>query len=171
MERSQRHNEGEYAVERRISVSGYTQETETRLLELLEKELELYGQIHSLTLKQAKLLASDELDTFYKSLDDRQGLIEKINGLHQETRPLMQSYLSFSDAPGGIKSEAIDTAEAKRIAVISECKAQNDKNIATVNEKNEDHSKRIGELNKSRKTLGAYTLSVPNDSDLFDKKT
>ena len=152
-------------------MSKYTKISETRLLELLREELELFAQMREQTIKQAGLLAADDVEAFDKSLDLRQGLIEKINGLHQESDVLMQSYISYSTAPSGKKSGAVDEARAKLRSIITECHDQNTKNIALIKEKSEGHTKRIEELSTSKKTLGAYALTVPDNSELFDKKT
>ena len=149
----------------------FTQDKEKRLLELLEKEFGLFEQMLEQTMKQTELLALDDVFAFEKSLDTRQELIEKINGLHQESDVLMQSYISYSAAPPGKKSAAIDKATAKLRGILSECHEQNAKNIASIKERAEEHTQRIAELGKSKKTLGAYALSVPDNSEFFDKTT
>jgi len=148
-----------------------SRDEETRLLELLGEEQKLFEQIHGLTVQQAELLAADDIEAFDKSLDSRQELIEKINGLHQETNILMQSYISFSGSPGGMKSAAAEAALESLRDKISLCAELNEKNMAAAKEMAEDYIKRIGKLSLSRKSLGAYALSVPNNSELFDKKT
>jgi len=152
-------------------MSIFTKEMEARLLQLLDKELELFSQMREQTMKQAEFLTADNTSAFDKSLEIRQQLINKINGLHQESDPLMQSYLSFSAAPGNKKSRAIEAAEEKRTALISECIALNEENIAAVTKKSESYTERITKLSSSKKGIGAYIQSVPNDAELFDKKT
>ena len=144
---------------------------ETRLIKLLEGELELFELIHEQTIKQTELLVADNTTEIEKSLDIRQELIEKINGLHQESEPLMQSYLLFSGAPGGKNNPAIDAAGKKLRAIIAECHAKNEKNMSSVHDKSNAYTKRITELGVSKKGIGAYIQSVPNDAELFDKKT
>jgi len=149
----------------------FSQVEESGLLELLGKELEIFRQIRELTVKQAQLLASDDIDAFNQSLDGRQELIEKINGLHQETNVLMQSYISFSGSRGGAKSSKVEAAREQLHDVIAECADLNEKNMATANGMAKDYTSRIENLQLSRKSLGAYALGTPNNSELFDKKT
>jgi hypothetical protein len=42
--------------------------------------------------------------------------------------------------------------------------------MATAKAKAEEYADRIGNLNTKRKSLGAYSQTVPNNSELFDKK-
>ena len=74
----------------------FSSKEEARLLELLGEEQAIFERIRALTGEQATLIAADDMEAFNGSLDSRQELIEKINGLHQETNVLMQSYISFS---------------------------------------------------------------------------
>jgi len=154
-----------------VGLDGYSQENEARLLKLLEKELELLEQMLKLTERQTSLLAEDEVDAFDRSLDSRQQVIEQINGLHQESDALMQSYVSFSTSAGGVKNETIEAANEQIRSALTECAALNEKNIVEVKAKAEDYMRRIGKLSLSRKSLGAYAHTVPNGSELFDKKT
>ena len=152
-------------------MNNFTQDMEARLLELLGKELEMLKQIRELTKKQTELLSAEDgnSDAFDSSLDRRQGLIEKINGLHQESDVLMQSYVS-SSGPGG-KRGAIDELSARIYDVLAECASLNEKNMVVAKAKAEEYVNRIGNLSIKRKSLGAYSQSVPNNSELFDKKT
>jgi len=152
-------------------VNDYSRDKEARLLELLDKELEIFKQIHGLTEKQAELLAADDVDAFGESLDSRQDLIEKINGLHQESDILMQSYVSFSKGVGNKKSRAIETAIEEISRLIAECFGLNDKNTTIAKLMADDYIQRIGKLSLGRKSLGVYAQGVPNDPELFDRKT
>jgi len=152
-------------------VSNFSRNDESRLLVLLGEELEIFRQIGSLSIKQAELLAADDMEAFEGSLERRQGLIEKINGLHQETDLLMQSYMSFSDAGTGEVSDAIETTAGQLKEIIADCVSTNDKNMVAAKEKAEEYIKKIGKLSLGRKSLGAYAQTLPNNSELFDKKT
>jgi len=152
-------------------VSNFPRNDESRLLVLLGEELEIFRQIGSLSIKQAELLAADDMEAFEGSLERRQELIEKINGLHQETDLLMQSYMSFSDTETGEVSDAIETTAGQLKEIIADCVSTNDKNMVAAKEKAEEYIKKIGKLSLSRKSLGAYAQSLPNNSELFDKKT
>ena len=149
----------------------FPQDKEKRLLELLEQELELFDRIREQTIAQAEMLEAEDTDGFDRALDVRQGTIEKINGLHQEQNVLMQSYVSFSNAPDGTKIDAIELAIGKIGALVEECVRLNDLNIAEAKEKTEEYIKQIGKLSLRRKSLGKYALGVPNDPELFDRKT
>ena len=149
----------------------FSQDRRARLLELLDREIELFGRIYELTVKQAELLASDDIEAFDKSLDYRQTLIEKINGLHQDTGILMQSYVSFSGLSTGEKIDAIEKAEAQRMDILSQCAALNEKNSLAANEVTETYTKKIEKLAMTRKGLEIYTPGLTNNSELFDTKT
>ena len=152
-------------------MSKFTKGKEERLLELLNEELKLFERMREQTTKQKDLLERDDMTAFDKSLDIRQELIEKINGLHQESDILMQSYMSYCKTQSGKKNEAIDKLWEGLRSGISECHEQNVKNMAAIKEKKEEFKKRISELDTSKKTLDAYALTVPGNSELFDKKT
>jgi len=158
----------------------FSSKEEARLLELLGEEQAIFERIRALTGEQATLIAADDMEAFNGSLDSRQELIEKINGLHQETNVLMQSYISFSGDAGagsggagseGAKSAKVEAARELLNGVIAECADMNAKNQAAANEMAEEYAKRIEKLNLSRKSLGAYALGVSNNSELFDTKT
>ena len=142
-----------------------------RLAELLGKELKLYEQIREMTEKQTEILAKDDIDAFEGSLDKRAELIEKIKGLHQETEPLMQSYVSSAAGVGKSESDNITTLKEQIRAALEECNTLNNQNIATMHEKTEQHTKKIDEHSAKRKGIGGYAQSVPNTPEMFDKKT
>ena len=149
----------------------FSQNDETRLLELLGNTQGLFEKIRGLTETQTDLLAADDMEEFNKSLDSRQELIEEINGLHQESNILMQSYIAFSQSPGGAKSGKVEAAQERLRKVISECAELNEKNLAAAKGMAEAYVKRIEELALSRKSIGAYAQGAPNNSELFDRKT
>jgi len=152
-------------------VNDFSHDKKARLLELLSRELEIFKQIHGFTKKQTELLEVDDLDAFNKSLDSRQGLIEKINGLHQEANILMQSYIAFSNSPTGEKIDEVENAYGRLHDLIAECAAMNEKNISMSKEKTEEYKKRIGKLSLSRKSIGVYAQGVPNTPEHFDAIT
>ena len=139
-----------------------------RLKELLESELDAYEQLLILAEAQAKLLAKDDIDAFDKSLDEGQKFIEKINGLHQESKALMQSYMS---APAGEKDADIDSLAVKIRGVLKECAGLNVKNAASAQERIEGYTEKIDKLSASRKGIGGYAQSVPNTPEMFDRKS
>jgi len=152
-------------------VSDFSKDNGSKLLNLLKEELGVWEQIRGLTESQAELLMSDDEGVLEGSLESRQGLIEKINGLHQETDILMQSYNTFSKSKIGKKCPVVESTIDKLRKVITECIALNDENIATAKEMTEGYTERIDSLSLKRKSLGAYAQGVPYDSELFDKKT
>jgi len=151
-------------------VSNFSSADTEKLSELLVKELDLYGQIRKLTESQTELLTGDDISALDSSLDKRAELIEKIKGLHQESNPLMQSYVSFSK---GAKNSIIEIDKlSKQIQDELEiCNELNIKNIAFMNEKTEEQAKKIDEQSAKRKGIGGYAQSVPNTPEMFDKKT
>ena len=152
-------------------MNGFPTDKQSRLLELLGQQQEAFEQIREMTRKHKELLETDDIDEFDRSLDDRQGLIEKINGLHQESDILMQSYISISGTGGGQKIDAIESSAALLAETIADCAALNDEITVSAKEKAEDYIKQIGKLSLSRKSLGAYVQNVPNNPELFDKMT
>ena len=152
-------------------MNGFSRDDEERLLDFLGRELGLFEQLLGLTERQAELLAEDDADAFSISLETSLGLIEEINGLHQESELLVQSYMSESAGAGREKSAAIE-AETERIhELILKCAGVNDGNMAVAKEKAEDYIKQIGKLSLNRKSIGAYIQSVPNTSEIIDKKS
>ena len=155
-------------------MSVFSQDKEKRLLELLGEELEIFAKIREMTGRQAKLLEADDneaLEALNKSLNERQPLIEEIDGLHKERTPLMQSYLAFAISPGGRKNEAIESKARQLRNAIADCAAINSGNIDAAKGKKQEYSDRIGKLSIGRKSLGAYAQSVPYNSELFDRKS
>ena len=152
-------------------MSKFNREAETRLISLLEEKLKLFEQMKEQTVKQTELLVQDEIEAFSESLDLREKLKEKINGLHQESEVLMQSYMSSCQAGGRGKVRAIDTLKEKLREIIEECQSINEKNYESAKGKIEDYTKRLKELDTSKKTFNAYTLDIPENSEHFDKTT
>ena len=151
-------------------MSDFSRADESRLLTLLMQQTELFGQIRGKTQEQKELLAADDIVSFELSLAHRQELIEQINGLHQESELLMQSYLSLKAAGKG-KSKAIDEAAVKLREIVSQCVSMNDVNTETAKTLAEDYIKHIGKLTQSRKSIGAYAPEMPVNPERFDTMT
>jgi len=149
-------------------VSKFKPADRDRLSELLVKELEIFERIRKLTEKQAELLAKDDVDQFDGSLDKRQELIEKINGLHQESDPLMQSYVS---SPADEKCAEIEDLREKIRETVGICAGLNDKIVAEMKVKSKEHSEKIDRHSAKRKGIGGYAQAVPNTPEVFDTKT
>ena len=141
-----------------------------RLLQLLGDELELCGQIRELTEEQTQFLDKDDLEKFNISLERREELIQKIKGLHQESKPLMQSYVSLSSSDKE-KSSEVDRLNKRIREALEFCALHNDRNISAMKEKTQEHTKKIDEQSAKRKGIGGYAQAVPNTSGMFDKKT
>ena len=152
-------------------MNDFSQDKSARLLELLGQEIELFGQICELSGKQAELLAADDINAFNDSLDSRQEIIEEINGLHQETDILMQSYVSLTSADTRRKIYAIEKAIAQRHNLISECASLNKKNTISAKEKASNYTNRIDRLSLRRKSMERYAPDITYSSEMFDKKT
>jgi len=149
-------------------VSGFAVTSEKRLTELLGEELKLLNNIVELTDEQTRQIDLDEFDGLGKLLDDRQKLIEKINGLHQETTPLMQSYVSSSDYE---KIYEIDDLRDQIKQVLTKCKNLNEINVEALSQKSTIQSEKIEKQSAQRKGIGGYAQAVPTSSERFDKKT
>ena len=141
-----------------------------RLEELLNEELKLYELIRDLTEKQTDFLANDEIEAFDDSLNERATLIEKIKGLHQESNPLMQSYVSLASDKKN-KENTIEELKDRIRDALEICNELNKKNTETMEQKLQDHSVKIDEQSAKRKGIGGYAQSVPNTPEMFDKKT
>jgi len=150
---------------------GFSQDDKSRLTELLSRELEIFKQVLDNTVKQTELLAEDDAYAFNISLDLRQELIEKINGLHQESDILMQSYISYCESGGGERIAEIDAITDRLRNIISECAGINERNEAAAKEMAEGYIKRIDKLNVTRKSLRKYIHDLPNNPELFDRIT
>ena len=150
-------------------LSGFPQEG--RLLELLERATELAAQVAGLAKEQAKMLAADDLEGFNDSLDSGREVIDRINGLHQESEVLMQSYASYSNSPGGGKIDAVEAAAGRFVEALEQCAASNSRNLSEAKEKAEEFIRQIGSLSMKRKSLGLYAQHVGNSPTLFDQKT
>ncbi|MCL2221164.1 MAG: flagellar protein FlgN [Oscillospiraceae bacterium] len=141
---------------------------EGKLLKLLGEERVLLEQMKKLTDEQARHIEKDEFEELGKLLDKRQELIEKINGLHQESAPLMQSCVSSSDYEMVVK---IDELKSKIKQILAECNDQNNRNVEELRHKSQDYAERIETQSSKRKVIGGYAQAVPNSSEKFDKKT
>jgi len=139
-----------------------------RLSAQLGEELELYKEIRTQTEEQAELLGKDDIEAFNDSLDKREEIIEKIKGLHQESAPLMQSYVSAASSGKNKEIEKLKKQIREELVFLEKL---NEENIETMKSKTEDHIKRIDNQSAKRKGIGGYAQSVPNTPEVFDKKT
>ena len=144
-------------------------DSEERLLITLSQELELFERVLDLTEKQTEQIAADMIDELNESLDHRQELIEKINGLHQESDSLMQSYISSAVVTKVGKNNKIEVTIEHIRDIMAKCAVLDEKNTAAAKEKAEGFADRIGKLNLNRKSLGSYIQGVANNSEMFDK--
>jgi len=151
-------------------VSNFASADKERLTKLLSEKLKIYKQIKSLTEEQTELLAKDDIEAFNSSLDKREELIKKINGLHQDSEPLMQSYVSTSTEDNENNSD-INNLEKEIREILTDCAKLNDVNIAVMKEKTTEHTKKIDEQRAKGKGVGGYVQSVPNTPEVFDRKT
>ena len=152
-------------------MSDFSRDKTERLLILLEQETGLFGKIGELTQEQTELLETDDIVGFDHSLDNRQELIIKINGLHQESDILMQSYITHTTTGGGNKRDEVEAAIKRLRDAISQCVKLDDENVFRAKEKAGDYVKQINKLNQSRKSIGAYVQEIPNNPEHFDRKT
>jgi len=151
-------------------VSKFAPADKERLMKLLSEKLKIYKQIRKLTEEQTELLIEDDIEAFDSSLDKREKLIEKINGLHQESEALMQSCVSTSNDDSEENSD-IKNLEKEIHGILLDCANMNEKNIEVMKEKTLEHTRKIDEQSAKRKGVGGYVQSVPNTPEVFDKKT
>ena len=141
-----------------------------RLIELLQEELSLFKQIKQQTKMQTELLVTDDIERLNESLNLREQLKEKINGLHHESKILMQSYILSNISHERGKVKEIDTIKEQIRDIIMRCKEINDNNFETAKSKMDEYTKRIKELDTSKKTFDAYSFEVISNPEHFDKK-
>ena len=149
----------------------FSKEKETRLLDLLGQAAVLADHVLELAKEQSEMLASDDLDAFNASLDRGSESIKQINGLHQESELLMQSYASYSNSKQGGKIAAIDKAASRFVETLEQCAQLNTRNLNEAKAKTEKFMQQIGSLNLKRKSLGLYAQNTGSSSALFDRKT
>ena len=152
-------------------MSDFSVDKQSRLLSLIKHELELFGQMRGIIGKQAEMIESDDLAAFNESLDRRQELIEKINGLHQEADPLMQSYVSYADSADRDSNRELETAIGQLRSIIAECAEMNDGILEAAKTKAVEYTERIARMSLSRESLGRYQHELPNPPQMFDKMT
>ena len=152
-------------------MSDFSVDNKARLLALIKNELELFGQMRGIAEELAKLLESDDIETFNERLDRRQELIEKINGLHQESDPLMQSYISYVNSAGGESDREMDAAIGELRSLIAEIAGMNDVVMEAAKTKAVEYTERIARMSLSRESLGRYQHELPNPPQMFDKMT
>ena len=151
-------------------MSKFASADKERLTKLLSEKLDIYKKIFKLTEEQTQLLDKDDIEAFNGSLDKRAKLMEKINGLHQESETLMQSYV-LASSDNDKKNSDIDELDKEIRKILIDCANLNEKNIATMNEKTQEQAKKIEEQSAKRKGVTGYVQSVPNTPEVFDKKT
>ena len=152
-------------------MSDFSADNKKRLLVLKKQETELFAQMRGITEKQAELIEADDLAAFNETLDSRQELIEKINGLHQESDALMQSYISYADSPEGEKIGELDAAIAELRGLVAEIAGMSEGIMEAAKTRAAHYTERIGTLSLSRKSLGKYQTDLPNSPQMFDKMT
>ena len=151
-------------------MSNFSPADKEQLAKLLSEKIKVYGQIRKMTEEQSGLLDKDDIEAFNVSLNKREKLIEKINGLHQDSDTLMQSYVTFSSASSGGDKE-INKLRNDIHDALKACAELNDKNIASLQSKSESQKERINKQSAKRKGIGGYAQSVPNVPEMFDKKS
>ena len=149
-------------------MNGFSKDEAARLLELLTEELELFTQFRDLTANQMELIAADEIDALNASLDQKEQIIEKIKGLHQESEVLMQSYVLYSANEEGISNE-IDALAERRREMMELCAKLSEGVLSEAQGKSMGYTGKIDEISRNRKGVGAYIQDVENKPEMFDK--
>jgi len=138
-----------------------------KLQENLTQELESFEQIKKLTEKIAEQIDTEKIEALDKSLSKRQELIEKINGLHQESNPLMQSYVQAS----GLKNSEVDRLVERIRETTQICAKLNDENINTIKAMSEEQVDKIDKQSAKRKGISGYAQAIAYSPEVIDKKT
>jgi len=148
-------------------VSIFESSDKAKLQDYLSQEFETFEKIQKLTEKITEQISTDKIEALDKSLDKRQELIEKINGLHQESNPLMQSYVSLE--------EVIDKEIERLMEQIREiaeiCAKANDINMNAIKVKKQEQTNKIEKQSAKRKGISGYAQAIPHSPEVIDKKT
>jgi len=148
-------------------VSKFESSDKDRLQEYLTQEFETFEQIQKLTEKITEQISTDKIEALDKSLEKRQELIEKINGLHQESSPLMQSYVSIED----MIDKEIEKLVAKIREIAEACAQKNNENMIAIKAKSEKQAEKIDKQSAQRKGISGYAQAVTYTPEVIDKKT
>ncbi|MCL2627817.1 MAG: hypothetical protein FWD44_03870 [Oscillospiraceae bacterium] len=139
-----------------------------KLQEYLKQELEAFEKIRALTQELAEQINEDKVDALNKTLSKRQEQIEKINGLHQESSLLMQSYASLQQ---GEKDGEIDDILSQIQEITQSCANLNDESFNILRVKSEEQTEKIDKQSAKRKGISGYAQAVAYAPEVIDKKT
>ena len=152
-------------------MSDFSREKDERFLEVLGRERELFEQLFEILGEQAGLIAADDIEAFDKALEKGRNITQKIDGLHQETSLLMQSYALHSNSGDGRESDAVETLMGQLRDITAKCAELNEKITAEAKNKAAQYTQEINRLNLSRKSIGLYAQGVANNPEHFDRKS
>ncbi|MCL1835276.1 MAG: flagellar protein FlgN [Oscillospiraceae bacterium] len=141
-----------------------------RLRELLDMEAEVSAGMLELLKQQTRLLEAGDAEELNKSLVESARLMGKFDGLHQETEPLMQSYILYLGSDGAKEDKQLEAAWQRVTELLGECSELNKKNVAEAKEGVQEYVRRIGSLSMKRESLGRYAQPTGDNSAMFDKK-
>ena len=144
-----------------------------KLITLLGERKQLLSAYLALTNQQADILTAEDTDAFNENLDQRQKIIDKIEGLHQEIVPLMQAYTSSvgdSKQPSSYAAK-INEIESQTQAMLADVRTVDRRVLEKAKEKAAFFGAEIKRVNLSRKSIGKYqnNAGMPT-SGIFDQK-
>ena len=144
-----------------------------KLITLLGERKQLLSAYLALTNQQADILTAEDTDAFNENLDQRQKIIDKIEGLHQEIVPLMQAYTSSvgdSKQPSSYATK-INEIESQTQAMLADVRTVDRRALEKAKEKAAFFGAEIKRVNLSRKSIGKYqnNAGMPT-SGIFDQK-
>jgi len=148
-------------------VSKFESSDRDKLQEYLAQEFDTFEQIQKLTEKITEQITEDKIEALDKSLDKRQELINKINGLHQDSGALMQSYVSLED----VIDKEIEKLMEKIREIAQECAESNDIVMSAIKKKSQEQSEKIDKQSAKRKGISGYAQAVSYSPEVIDKKT
>ena len=152
-------------------MSDFSPDKEESLLRLLGQERELFEQLFETLGEQAGLIAVDDIEAFDRALEKGRNITQKVDGLHQETSLLMQSYALHSNSENGLESDAVETLTGQLRDITAKCAELNEKITAEAKNKAAQYTQEINRLNLSRKSIGLYAQGVTNNPEHFDRKS
>ena len=152
-------------------MSDFPREKEESLLSILGRERELFAELLETLGEQAGLIAADDIEAFDKALEKGRNITQKVDGLHQETSLLMQSYALYSNSGDNRESDAVETLTGQIRDITAKCAELNEKITAEAKNKAAQYTQEINRLNLSRKSIGLYAQGVTNNPEHFDRRS
>lgn len=134
--------------------------------ENLNKKLKALSEILEIAKKQEKLLAEDDMENLLKGVDKRQKLIDRINRLDAERKPLMQALLKNESTPQGSFPE-IEKLNQNILDILQCIQKIDSVNTAEAAMKLEEYKEKVRSARLSRKRNSSYAAPYASDDGIY----